>query len=164
MKPKESGWILSVDPASNKCGVALWKDGSFIGSALLSSVSSRDPFSRRMQDIYAQLCGFLEGHLGATDEKVKTIVTEGVRSRLVSTCIGSLMVCPRIEANLSPKDSFVEPSTWKKWAKDHGATGPSADIKGIASLKQTPWFNWPIPQSDDEADAILIYQAWRDRA
>lgn len=162
MKPKESGWILSVDPASNKCGVALWKDGEFRGSALLESDSPRDPFSRRMQAIYIDLCEFITDHLPEGDE-INTIVTEGVRSRLVSTCIGTILVHPAINANLSPKDSFVEPSTWKKWAKDHGATGPSAEIKGVKSLREAGQYMYK-EMGDDEADAIMIYKAWRDRA
>lgn len=161
VKSKESGWVLSVDPASNKCGVSLWKNGIYIDSCLLSSISSSDPISRRMQDILLQFEIFLAGNMAAGDE-INTIVTEGVRSRIVGVCIGSFLVCKTIQANLYSKGSFVEPQQWKKWAKMRGASGDV--IKGVKALSEAGWDMKKFPvESDDVADSILIYLCWRDR-
>jgi hypothetical protein len=161
MKDKERGYILSVDPASNKCGVSLWKDGQFLASACLSSVRATDPFSVRMQSIVNQLEKFLILEL-PQGELITTIITEGVRSRLLQTCIGSLIIVKSIRADISPKTTFVEPQQWKSWAKRHGAT--TDPIKGIDALRETGWDMKKHPVgSHDEADSILMYQAWRDR-
>ncbi len=161
MKAKEAGYVLSVDPASNKCGVSLWRDGVYVASTCLSSRSSTDPFSVRMQTIVHQLENFLILELppGAT---ITTIITEGVRSRLLQTCVGSLIVVKSIQADLSPKTSFVEPQQWKSWAKKHGAT--TEPIKGMSALKEVGWDLKQFPViGDDASDSVLIYLTWRDR-
>lgn len=157
---KEQPYVLSVDPASNACGVSLWKDGTFIDSALLSSRSPRDLFSIRLQTIALQLETFLSKNL-KDDEKVTVVVCEGVRSVLVQICIGALLCSKYIEAPIKT-GSFIHSTSWKKYAKDRGATGPLKDIKGMKALKEIGWAGRDV--SDDEADAILIYYTWRNRA
>jgi hypothetical protein len=161
VKSKENGFILAVDPASNNCGVSLWKDGAFCASRLLQSHHYTDPFSVRMQTILNGLESFLIVEM-PPEAKVHTIITEGVRSRMLQTCIGSLIVSKYIYADLSPKTSFVEPQQWKSWAKKHGAN--CDPIKGIPALRGVGWDMKKFPvTSDDEADSILLYLTWRDR-
>ncbi len=157
---KELGYVLSIDPGSNALGLALWHDGNFIASTVCQSTNARQSYSRRIQTILPQIQGFLTKYVG--NETITCCVSEGVRSRLVQVALGAVLSDSHIDATLSPTGSFVESSSWKSWAKKHGATGPLKDIKGIKALKETGW-NAVEGMSDDEADAILIYQTWRDR-
>lgn len=159
---KGSGYALSVDPASNLCGVSLWKDGTLIDTAVLASNNNRDLFSVRLQTIAFQLEQFLAKHL-KEDEKVTTVVCEGVRSVLVQICIGALLGVRQIHAPISSSKSFVYATSWKKYAKDRGATGPLKDIKGVKALYEMGWTGQEVT-SDDVADSILLYLTWRDRA
>ena len=111
-KTKEKSYVLSVDPASNACGVSLWLDGTMADSALLSSNSPRDLFSVRLQTIALQLETFLSKNL-KEDERVTTVVCEGVRSVLVQICIGALLCSKYIEAPIKT-GSFVHATSWKK--------------------------------------------------
>lgn len=156
------GWCISVDPASNLCGVSLWHNGVYIASAVLTSNSNRDPFSVRVQTIVRQLNQFLGPILG--EAKVETVVCEGVRSRIVQLCLGSLLTSKYIVAHIGAKSSFVESSQWKNWCKKHGAEGDFKTIKGVKALKQVGWdFEKHPIDSDDIADSILIYLTWLSR-
>lgn len=157
---KEHGYVVSVDPASNKCGIALWKDGSLVDWVVLESRSPRDPFSVRLQSISLQFEMFLRGHLGE-HEKIHTVICEGVRSVLVQICVGALLVSPYVEAAMSSTKHFVHSTSWKKWAQNRGATGPLKDIKGVRALRETGK-DFGVT-ADDAADAVLIYLTWRDR-
>jgi hypothetical protein len=160
VKEKERGYIISVDPASNKCGISLWKDGVLVDTILLESNSPRDLFSIRLQTITLQLEMFLRGAI-PEGKKVSTVVCEGVRSVLVQICIGALLTPPQIEAKITSGESFVHATSWKKWAQNRGATGPLKDIKGVKALADIGIY--PAITSDDVADSILVYLCWRDR-
>lgn len=163
MRPKERGYILSVDQASNVAGVSLWYDGDLVATTELVSVSAKDPFARRVQGQLAQLTAFLDLHL-PSGVQIDTAVFEGVRMRVVIAVIGAFLCCPRIDSKLNEKHDFVESSIWKTWAKMRGATGPHKLIKGVKALTEAGWdvVKHPVT-SDDIADSILIYCAWRDR-
>lgn len=156
------GWILSVDPASNTCGVSLWRDGLFIAGEDLKSGSPKDPLSRRLRDVRDGLERFLDKH--APGVIIDNVVCEGVRSRIVELCIGGLITARNVEARLHPKNSFVESPSWKRWAQLRGAKGPLKDIKGLKALVEIQWpfEKYPI-HSDDVADSVMIFLAWRDR-
>ncbi len=159
---KEMGYVLSIDPGSNACGVSLWHDGIYLAGDVLKSANTRDPYSKRVQDIVAELHQFLFKHIPG--ETIDTVVCEGVRARIVQVALGAILTHGNIRATLSPKDSFVESTSWKSWAKKHGATGPLKDIKGMKALRETIGFVGQYnTDSDDVADSILIYFTWRDR-
>jgi hypothetical protein len=161
-KNKTDGYVLSVDPASNLCGVSLWRDGVYIAGSVFASESRTDPYSKRLQDICRQLGAFLSEHVGS--ETIRTVVAEGVRSRLVQIALGAILTDAHISAHLSPKGSFIESMQWKRWAKQRGATGPTNDIKGVKALTEAGWPMTKFPvTSDDVADSILIYLTWKDR-
>lgn len=65
---------------------------------------------------------------------------------------------------MTREKNFVVTSTWKYWASRRGATGPSKDIKGVKALSEV---GFPVEKygiaSDDVADSILIYLAWREK-
>lgn len=156
----EANYVLSIDPASNSCGVSLWKSNTYLSSAVLKSNHSRDPFSIRVRCIVTGLDRFLGDQL-APGEEITTVVSEGVRSRLVHLAFGAILTSQYIRANVSPKTTFIEPQQWKKYARALGATGDFKDIKGVKALQEAGWDmkNHPI-DSDDVADSILIYQTW----
>lgn len=163
MKPKESGYVLAIDQASNCAGVSLWFDGVLKTTTTLNSQSPTDPFARRIQYQLEQLTAFLNAEL-PEGVQVEKVVFEGVRPRLILATVGAFMCCPRISAKLDESKSFVGPSSWKAWAKLRGATGPFKDIKGVQALQETGWdFSKHPIDSDDVADSLLIYMAWRDR-
>jgi hypothetical protein len=157
---KEQGWVLVIDQASNAAGVSLWYNGVLKQTTVLLSASPKDPLPKRLQCQVAQLNKFLSTHLPESAVITK-IVFEGVRSRLVLVTVGAFLTCDRIHAKISPKTSFVESTSWKRWAQRHGATGPIGDIKGVKALKET---GFPVDgiDSDDIADSILIFQTWRE--
>lgn len=163
MKPKEFGYVLSVDQASNLAGVSLWHNGELKATTVLKSRSPDDPFSRRLQTQVPQLTAFLDTHV-PKEYQIEKVVFEGVRSRLIVAVVGAFLTCPRIHARVSEKANFVESSSWKKWASRNGATGKISEIKGVKALTETGFdcVGKGIV-SDDVADAILIYYAWRDR-
>jgi len=163
MKPKEAGYILSIDQASNIAGVSLWYDGHLRATTTLLSKSEKDPFSKRVQGQLVQLTAFLDCHL-PPDLNIDKVIFEGVRMRVVIAVIGAFMCCPRIDAKLVEKANFVESSTWKTWAKARGATGDFRLIKGVKALTEAGWDGAKYPiTSDDIADSIMMYFAWRDR-
>lgn len=164
MRPCEIGFILSIDQASNAAGVSLWHDGQLKAHTVLRSNSSSDSFARRLQTQVPQLTAFLDAHL---PEKLKLtkVLFEGMKARLVLVTIGAFLTCPRLDNKLHAQHSFVESSSWKKWAQQHGATGPFKEIKGVKALKE---IGYPVDKlaidSDDVADSILIYLTWRAKS
>lgn len=163
MKPAEAGWILSIDQASNTAGVSLWRDGHLKAHTVLRSNASTDSFAKRLQTQVPQLTSFLNAHL-PPKIKITKILFEGMKARLVLCTIGAFLTCDRLDTKLHATHSFVESSSWKKWAQSHGATGPFKEIKGVKALRET---GYPVDSlgisSDDTADSILIYLTWRAR-
>lgn len=163
MKIREAGWILAIDQASNAAGVSLWYNGELRATTVLRSKSASDVFSRRIQYQLEQLNDFLNEQLPPNVD-VEKVLFEGVKSKLVLIVVGAFLCCHRIHAKMHDKASFVYSSSWKTWAKRHGATGPVSDIKGCKALAETGFdMDTHHIRSDDTADSILIYLAWRDR-
>lgn len=158
---KEQGWVLVIDQASHCAGVSLWYNGVLKHTTELKSHSKTEPFSRRLQFQAEQLDVFLTQALPEC-ACITKIVFEGVRSRLVLVTVGAFLTPKRINAKISPKASFVESTSWKKWAQRHGATGPISEIKGVKALGETGFPTDGIT-SDDIADSIMMYQTWRER-
>lgn len=163
MLPKERGWTLSIDQASNAAGVVLWYDGRLVAHTCLHSNKSSDNISVRLRTIVEGLTAFLGTHISPED-RICRVLFEGVKSNIVLLTVGAFLTCPRIYAKISPKDSFVYSSSWKKWAQKRGALGPLKEIKGVRALRE---IGFPVDEyrimSDDTADAILIYLTWRER-
>jgi hypothetical protein len=163
VKPKEQGYVLSIDQASNAAGVSLWLDGALIATTVLTSKSAGDPFSRRIQGQLDQLNEFIDTHV-PVDIIITKVIFEGVRSRLVMIVAGAFLTCPRIDAKISEKHNFIESSSWKNYARARGATGTFKDIKGVKALRECGWDfeKYPIT-SDDVSDSILMYKTWATR-
>lgn len=163
MKPKEAGYVLSIDQASNAAGVSLWHNGSLVATTVLTSQSPADPFSRRVQHQVPQLTAFLDKHV-PQQFKIEKVVFEGVRSHLVLITVGAFLTCPRIDARISERGSFVPSFVWKKHAQLRGAKGELKNVKGVVSLQQSG-FDCVLHgiTSDDVADSIMQYRAWADR-
>lgn len=159
-KKKSQGWVLSIDQATNAAGVSLWKNGQLIDTICLKSASSSDSYSRRLQGMLPQLDAFLDRHLHP-GETITKILFEGVRSRLVMAAVGGFLMCSRLDCKIHQSASFVESTSWKSYARQHGATGDFALIKGCRSLAET---GFPVHElridSDDIADSILFYHTW----
>lgn len=164
MKLKESGYVLSIDQASNAAGVTLWLDGELQAWVLLTSNSKKDPFALRVQTQVAQLEAWLSVQLPYEDQVIKQILFEGVRARLVLCTVGAFCTPKKIQAPVTTAHSFIESTTWKVWARNRGATGPVKDIKGVKALREIgfPLDRYPIT-SEDIADSCLLYLCWRDR-
>lgn len=160
MKAIEFGHVLSIDQASNLAGVSLWHNGDLKATTVLKSRSPDDPFSRRLQYQVPQLTQFIDLHV-PPQFLVEKVVFEAVRPRLIMATVGAFLTSPRISARMAEKTSFIESSVWKKWAKDHGATGIFKEIKGVKSLREAGFDvdKYGI-SSDDVADSIMQYKAW----
>lgn len=158
---KADGYVLAIDQASNVAGVSLWHNGDLVGVTCLTATST-DSMARRLQTQVPQLTSFLDTHLPA-GLLIRKILFEGVRSRLVLITVGAFLTCPRIDAKMHQKFTFVESSAWKKYAQKRGATGPFKEIKGVKALKETGW-SPPADLrgviNDDVADSILMYLCW----
>lgn len=165
MLEKERGWVLSIDEASNLAGVSLWYNGQLRATTVLKSRRSTDALGARLIHQVSQLEPFLRQHVYEGDH-VSTLLFEGVRARLVLVTVGAFLTCPLLaHLKVHPKHSFVESTTWKNWAKKRGATGLMKDIKGVRALLEIGFPTAPLGYelTEDEADSILIYLAWRDR-
>lgn len=160
MKDKERGFVLSIDQASNAAGASLWFDGVLQAWTVLNSKSKLDTFSARMQAIVAQLDEWLNIML-TRDQIINQILFEGVRSRLVLCTVGAFCTIPKIQAHVKVPANFIESTSWKVYARDRGATGKLAEIKGVRALREIgfPLDKYPIV-SDDVADSCLIYLKW----
>lgn len=164
LENKEQGFVLAIDQATNCAGVSLWMNGVIVDSAKLLYPKSTDPFTVRAQELLKQFNTFMDQAL-PPDTKVKRVIFEGVRSRLVTVMAGVFCACPKLEAKLHDFRTFVETPSWKSWAKQHGATQKFSEIKGVRALTEVGFFNTTNyrTDSDDIADSILIYLTWRDR-
>ena len=152
--------ILSIDQASNKAGCSLWsKAGQLHATAALTYGNPADPYSRRLQGLAKQLESWL-----LTQPTVTQIIFETTKPKLVLASVGAFLTAPSLNVKLHETASFVSPSTWKKWAQLHGATGAFKLIKGVKALRETGFDvdGYGI-DSEDVADSVLIYLAWRER-
>ena len=165
MQPKENGWILAIDQASNCAGVSLWRNGALVDTTTLLSDSPKDALGKRLSRQVEQLTDWLHGRLGKAE--IKTVLFEGVRSRLVLVTVGAFVCVPQLRhCKVHQRFSFIESTSWKNYARKRGATNPKlGDIKGVPALRE---IGFPVDQhridSDDIADSILIYLCWRDKA
>ena len=146
---------LSVDPASNKVGVALWSKELNLLSVKALTAPAGEPFTVRLSYLRNEMSKWLKGVV------VTEVVTENVRSSLVMVSIGALIAVPEIRAILRPK-SFVSPTSWKAYAKRNGAQGPLKDIKGLRALDDME-FPYPENCTDDCADAILLFLTYKSK-
>lgn len=156
---KDSGYVLSIDEASNLAGISLWLNGNLIAQVCLKA-TKKFSYSRRLQELTDQLNDFLNSSL-PPDVVIEKVVMEGVRSRTVQMVCGAFLTCKRIDAEL--KGAFVETPSWKRWAKDHGATQPFHEIKGVFALREV---GFPVDDhaivSDDVADSCLQLLCWKE--
>lgn len=164
MKPKEQGYVLSIDQASNAAGVTLWHNGNLASWVLLSSENERDPFPKRMAAMVEQLQQWLDIVL-IDGQQIDTVLFEGVRLRLVTCTVGAFCSPTQLRnCHVKEKSSFIESSSWKSYARKQGATGAVKDIKGVKALSEIgfPLDQYPI-KSDDIADSVLIYLTWASK-
>jgi hypothetical protein len=155
------GYTISLDQASNAAGVSLWLLDELQAWTVLKSEKSRDPFCKRVQDQANQLDAWLASVLPPS-ATIYNALFEGVRSRIVLCTVGAFCLSKRIQSHVHAKSNFVETGTWKSWAKAHGALGPNGDIKGVKALREVGFDmdKYGI-DSDDAADSVLMYLAWR---
>lgn len=150
------GDVLSLDPGTNLCGVALWRNGRLVASRVLKSYNTLDNVSDRLRAIADQLNDFLNLY----EAHVTCIITENPPDTLLRAAIGIILISPRVHTYFSDRFTLGV-MEWKKWAANNGATGPFKDIKGVRALGETGFA--PLPETDDEADAIMVYLAYRDK-
>ncbi len=101
-----------------------------------------------------QLSEFLSEKMGRfSDNSIDLVFTEVVKNKHVSLVSGALSIVEGIDG----KVIFVSPSSWKAFARRNGAK--DKDPKGIKSLQEMGWKKELT--SEDEADSIMIYMAWR---
>jgi hypothetical protein len=165
LSAKESGYILSIDQASNCAGCSLWKDSIPIAWTDLKSASPKDAFGRRLVKQVEDLNKFLDEHL-PEGETIKTVLFEGVKSSIVLSTVGAFCCSPYLQdCRFHPRHSFISALSWKKYVRDYGKTQQRfKEIKGVQALKDIDWDfeTYPI-ESDDVADSVLIYKCWAVR-
>lgn len=151
------GDVLSVDPGTNACGVALWRQGVFIDSrTLISEGGGAINVSDRLRRISSQLKDFLDKYCA----DVEVVLSENPDHTLLKAMIGAILITQGVNSYFNDKHT-VMPMEWKSWAKQRGASHPDGfkKIKGIAALKSTGF--QPLPATDDEADAIMVYLSYK---
>ena len=163
MWEKERGYILSIDPASLKCGASLRHNGQLIGWAKIDGGKKSTPMSEKMRRQAAQIDLFLNEHI-PEGEFVHTVVFELTDNMVLNVSMGPWFSAAQVRVPIIKKTHYIRPSVWKKWAQAQGAEPPSARIKGLKALREIGWdFNtYPI-DCDDVADSVLIYMAWAAR-
>ena len=160
MWAKEEGFVLSIDQASNCAGVSLWHNGQLVAWTDLQASRKKDPMPIRLREQLIQLRMFLETH---NVDTVSAVLFEKVRAEFVSMICGAYLTMNAIKCHIG-KDHLIHTNRWKGWARSQGAgkTVHRSEIKGVQALKEIGWdFNaYPI-ESDDVADSVLMYLAWR---
>jgi hypothetical protein len=158
MWPKEAGYVLSIDPATNLAGVSLWHNGVLVAWRVLDTANKKASVSWRLRQLVTLLDGFLNDHC---DDSLSQVIAENTpRAPYVTMALGAILTHPRITCKFK-NSHWIGSTTWKKYAKSLGAQGHLRTIKGVQALKETGWDfeKYPV-DSDDVADSILIYRAW----
>lgn len=150
-----SGLQLSVDPGSRQMGVAVFgKDYKFITSWALKS-SREQPAAKRLYLIRKRFEKLWEEHF--KDEKIVLTVIEQLPPSQPKASLpispGAVVSQPYNFSTLG-EDTHIPVQTWKAMCRDLGYD--HRDPKGIPALKGIGW-KWPLPKTDDEADAIILF-------
>lgn len=154
--------VLSIDQASNCAGVSLWehdKLDTLIATTELKSNSPKDSLPIRLVTQREQLRIFLQKYGQYPPDYV---VCESVKSKMVMVVIGALLSIPEITCKVTAAD-WVPSLSWKKFARDRGATGPFNEIKGMKALRECTYGEVYDFDSEDIADSVLIYKTWKLR-
>jgi hypothetical protein len=156
-------FVLSIDQASNAAGVALFKDDKLLAHTVLKSDSPKDPYGKRLVTQIKQLEIFLDEHLGVAE--IDQLLFEGVRSSYVLTVVGGFCTARQLQnCKFSPKACFVGALSWKKYARDRGATGKFGEIKGVKALREIGFdVDHHGITSDDVSDAVMMFFCYRQR-
>lgn len=152
-------YVLSIDPASISCGVAVWTlDGQYVQSANFKS-NSAETF-RRYWSLRTQIWDWLQSLFLNQDFRITQCIIEQIPKLVTGDPALPFAASALLthEKNISDlkEHHMVAPQSWKYVARMMGA---GEKPKGIVALKQMGW-TWKTPANDDEADAILIYIAY----
>lgn len=154
---------LSIDPGSTNMGVAFWDmEGHYLSSTAFRTDPNQSA-AQRLYSIRQQFCMTFD--MLYPDKIISNTVMELLPP---SQICPSLPISPGIiiahERNISRllPISAVPVNTWKSVAKQLGY--PKNDPKGVDIFKNIPW-DYPMPKTEDEADAIIIMLAffWEQR-
>lgn len=154
-------YTASIDPASRLCGASLFDGLTLIGGQCLTS--SQKTWSARAAEMRAQMKEFVLATLpkGTTVTRATIELVPKIVEPSIQLIAGAILADPIFDLNITRKQ-FVSPSSWKAWARRHGAL--DKDPKGVVSLRQT---GFPVEQyqivSDDVADSIMIFLAWNEK-
>lgn len=150
-------YCLSIDPGSNLCGISLWEDDKIIDTIALTGGKLKN-WSARLSKMSQQLEDFLNEH---DIDTVTIVVAERIMfgNPPLQITVGYLINNKHIHANITPK-SFILPAVWKAFAKKNGWT--DRICKGVVVIEKCfPQYLPFCKKSEDIADSILIYLAWR---
>lgn len=151
---KDYRWTLSADPGSNHLGLALYKDGKFYASHTCHALNDRQDYSERLKTISADFHKWIDEIL-PPEEEINQVITEYLKLNLAMMSVGLVFLHPRVKCKFQTHH-MISSSTWKKWAKDHGAKGPTKDIKGLTALADIGFPHIKDVLDEDSADATLF--------
>lgn len=149
---------LGIDPGSYKMGIAVFNsDGKFLISELIRA-NQKMPAARRLYEIQQNAFQWLGTYFPNCSITV-TVIEHLPPSQLTSSLPispGCVVAHPANFSRLTP-ECAVGTGTWKAVAKQLGCE--MRDPKGLPMFKEIPW-EFEMPKSEDEADAIMIYLAY----
>ncbi len=149
---------LSIDPGSHKMGVAAFdREGKYLCSVLLKA-NPKDPAARRLHTIRTKFESWFSEKFG--DAYVTVTTLEHLPPNQITPSLpisaGCIVACQHNVSRLTPEVAICT-NTWKSVAKQFGCN--MRDPKGVMIFRQIPW-EFPIPPTEDEADAVIIYLAY----
>lgn len=155
---------ISIDPGSCHCGIAVFDlEGKYL-DAFTVHVSDGIIASLRLHQLRLVFEKTWKARFG---ENTKAILCTSEQlppgaKPVLSYSAGAVLSSGFISADLSVA-TYIPVQTWKSFVRSIDATCGRTP-KGLEALKSIGW-SYPLPDSDDSADAILIYLAyvWQSR-
>lgn len=154
---------VSLDPASKAFGVAVFSSkGEFIDSFTVNVSEGIIP-TMRLYFIRKKFIEEWEKRYGINCIANLAVIEHlpPGNSAILQNAGGAILSSGKISASLEYSD-FITPSMWKAFCKDLGCRDKQP--KGVPALKSIGW-EYSLPTSEDEADAILLYlcSRWRKK-
>jgi hypothetical protein len=154
---------VAIDPASHATGIAVFTlDGKYIDSFTVKVNAGIIPTMRLyfMRKKFTEIWTERYGVNCVANLAVIEHMPPG-NSAILQTAGGAILSSGKISADMGYSE-YVSVQSWKFFCRSLGCHDKSP--KGISALKAIGW-SYPLPSTDDEADAILLYltSRWRKK-
>lgn len=154
---------ISLDPASKAFGIAVFTvKGEYIDSFTIHVAEGIIP-TMRLYFMRKKFIEEWEKRYGVSCVANLCILEHIPPSNIaiLQNAAGAILSSGKVSADLLFQD-YISPTSWKCFCRELGCR--DKDPKGLTALKSIGW-QYPLPDSDDSADAIILYlcSRWRKK-